>query len=203
MRKRLTAALALGFGALLITPASAAVLGWRVVHLHDEFTDEHVCRVEPGGILSRSIVRGLSGAFRTLHFIVENRDGEIRAGFLSEPMLPIGGDIQLRVDDNPMVTLAPADTPIDAGPEMPIGIVPNIPPEARAQLERSLRAARGMQSPYRLVVGERARTLLLQIVDGEDVRWRVITVNAAVSRTGRIRVEGLIEALSECGIVLR
>lgn len=57
-------------------------------------------------------------------------------------------------------------------------------------------------SPYRVVTGERAVALLREIVGGSEVRWRVVSINAAASGTGTVRVRGLREALIECGISL-
>lgn len=88
---------------LVASPASA--LDWNTRRLVDEFTDAQSCRVEPGGEFSRSFVRGMTGAFRTLHFYAENRNGEIRAGFMSEPLIAIPGDVQIRVDSNPLTTI--------------------------------------------------------------------------------------------------
>lgn len=186
--------------ALLVQPAQA--LNWRVVHLEDEFTDVRTCRVEPGGTFSRSFLRGAIGAFRTLHFFAENRDGEIRAGFMSEPLMPIAGDIQVRIDDGPLTTLTAADTPIDSAPTIRLPTTPGVTPEAHAAMEQTIRQSMAVASPYRVLTGERAVSLLRDIAEGEDARWRVVTVNAAASSTGEIRKRGLAEALAECGIAL-
>jgi len=185
---------------LVASPASA--LDWNTRRLVDEFTDAQSCRVEPGGEFSRSFVRGMTGAFRTLHFYAENRNGEIRAGFMSEPLIAIPGDVQIRVDSNPLTTITAADTPLDLAPTYTIPATPGLTAEQQAQLEQTLRASMAIASPYRVVTGERAVALLREIVGGSEVRWRVVSINAAASGTGTVRVRGLREALIECGISL-
>lgn len=199
MRRRIAGLLVLSW-ALTAQPAHA--LNWRVVQLEDEFTDVRVCRVEPGGAFSRAFARGLTGAFRTLHFFAENRNGEVRAGFMSEPLLPIPGDIQIRVDDDPLIAITAADTPLDAAPSINLPDTPGLTAEGQATMDQAIRQSLAVASPYRLLVGERAIGLLQDIVSGAEVRWRVIGVNAAVSQTGEIRNRGLSDALAECGITL-
>lgn len=182
--------------------APAHALDWNTRRLVDEFTDAQSCRVEPGGEFSRSFVRGMTGAFRTLHFYAENRNGEVRAGFMSEPLIAIPGDVQIRVDSNPLTTITAADTPLDLAPSYTMPPTPGFTPEQQAQLEQTMRSSMAIASPYRVVTGERAVALLREIVGGRDVRWRVVSINAAASGTGTVRVRGLREALTECGIDL-
>lgn len=183
-----------------ISASAAQALDWRTQRLRDEFTDIETCRVEPGGAFSRAFVRGMTGAFRTLHFFAENRNGEVRAGFMSEPLIPIPGDIQLRVDANPFITLTAVDTPLDAAPAINIPDTPGITPEMRTAMEQSIRSTMAMASPYRVLTGDRARALLRAILSGEETRWRVVTINAAASATGTLQTRGLSDALEECGI---
>lgn len=193
---------ALVFAVLAACSGQAWAGDWKIVRLRDEFTDVSVCRIEPDGAFSRGLARGLSGSYRSIHFFAENRDGEVRAGFISEPAMPIPGDIQLRVDDRPMRVIAAADTPIDSGPSIALPPMPNVSEDMRSELERTLRASLSVASPYRVVVGDQARALLRELIAGQQVRWRVLAINAAASSTGRIRVGDLARALGQCGVEL-
>ncbi len=122
------------------TAAPAHALDWNTRRLVDEFTDAQSCRVELGGEFTRSFVRSMTGTFRTLHFYAENRNGEVRAGFMSEPLIPIPGDVQIRVDTNPLSTITAADTPVDTAPSFTMPETPGLTEEQRVQFEQSMRS---------------------------------------------------------------
>ncbi|MFT3996341.1 MAG: hypothetical protein QM667_02965 [Asticcacaulis sp.] len=179
----------------------AHALDWRTKNLSDPFTDVSVCRVEFGGDFSRAVALGFQGGIRGLYFIAEKRGDEIRAGFMSDPPLPIPGDIQVRVDQNQLHTITAADTPLDLSPSMNIPNLENLPQDKKLIIEQSIKNSMSLASPYRLFSGEKASALLNEIISGKKVIWRAVTVNAAASLTGEIRVKGLQSALNKCGIL--
>lgn len=185
---------------LALTPSPAAAKDWNAVKRIDPFTDIQSCRVEPGGAGSRAFFRGRSLAY---YFYAEKRGDQIRAGVFSEPAIPIAGDVQIRVDDGPLITITAADTPIDAAPAPVVQLPSTLPPEARAAYEQMIAAAQASASPYRAVTGERAAALLHQILAGKLVRIRSIGINSALSTTGEIKIDprDLRDALEKCEIL--
>lgn len=169
----------------------------------DAFTDTQVCRVEYGDELTRSMNRQLTGTFIGLYFFAENRDGEVRAGVVSEPKLPIAGDVQLRVDDNPLVSITAADTPLDLAPATTLPETPGLSAEQRDRLQASMRSTMSVASPYRVLVGAKAVSLLKAMTQGKNMIWRVVGINAAASTTGSISIKpDLAKSLAACGIAL-
>lgn len=184
-----------------ISPAEAK--RWNAVHRIDKFTDIESCRVEPGGAFSRSMIRGALGAAITFHFFVEKRGDEIRAGLFSEPAIPISGDVQIRVDDQPVVTITAADTPIDAAPQMPSLSLEGLSAEQRANIENVQRSTLALASPYRALTGDRALDLIRAVVGAHIIRTRTIGINIATSTSAEWKPHpDLKAAIAECGIAL-
>lgn len=200
----------IGVGALFLTlPAHA---DWHSRQYVDQFTDDRICRVEKQSPMTRSFVRGLTNTAITLHFYVENYNGEVRAGIRSEPEIPMS-DVQIRVDQNPMMVLgiehAPQDTPntflnsysADAY------LRPEATPEEREALEQAMTTTMdtiaGISSPYRAFRGAEAMTLLRQMVGADRVIFRMVGQNTALSTTGEFEPNSrFFRALGECGIDL-
>lgn len=195
-------AIAIGIALLSMAPSPAAAKDWNAVRRVDPFTDSHSCRVEPGGRFSRSAVRQLAGSYLSYYFYAERRNAEIRAGVFAEPSLPISGDVQIRVDDHPMITITAADTPIDAAPTVPMAALDALPPDQRAALQAQMRATLAVASPYRALIGERAALLIEEILAGKVTIARTVGINAATSSIAEWRPDkDLRAALLECGIL--
>jgi hypothetical protein len=182
-------------------------LEWTAEKHIDSFTDIETCKVMPGSEFSRAFVfgtvEGLMHWYAVSYFFAERRGDEVRAGFTNDKNLPIMSDIQVRVDQNPAVTITAADTPIDTGPSIAIPQMQGVTPEVKAQIEQSMKGALARMSPYRVFAGEKAVALLRQIVNGKRAIWRSIGgVNNASEDVTEIRIDGLSDALSECGIAL-
>lgn len=175
---------------------------WHSVERTDPFTDVRSCRVERGDETRRAIERRIHHAFRTLYFFVEKRDGAVRVGFMSEPAIPISGDIQVRVDDGPIVTLKAFETPLDLAPALPAPATPGLGPEQQQAILDMQRTMLAQASPYILIEGRPAEDLLRQILSGASVKVRVVTINAAAAETGIIDPAGLAEAVKACGIAI-
>ena len=188
---------------LVISLGAGCVSGTSVSRSVDAFTDVKSCRVEYGDEFTRSMNRQLTGSFIGLYFFAENKDGEVRAGVVSEPKIPIGGDVQLRVDDNPMVSITAADTPVDLAPTTSLPAMPGLSAEQQKDMQASLKASMSVASPYRVLVGDKARSLLREMIRGQKVIWRVVGINTATSTTGTIVIRpDLGKSLAECGIDL-
>lgn len=171
---------------------------WQANEYHAEFTGENICRVEMGTAHQREFGRAMTGTYYSYNFYAENYDGQIRAGVRSEPVIPISGDVQIKVGDT-LYTMTAADTPLDTKPTMP-------GPQGSDEFNKSYAAAmdsiQKYTSPYRAFTGKKAKALINDIIKTNgEVKFRTIAVNSATSATGSFTVdENFKTALKECGI---
>ena len=180
--------------------------GWNAINQYDEFTDTKICRVERGTQAGRDFARGFTGIYFSQHFYAENHNGEVRAGVRTEPPLPIGGDVQIKVG-NKLYTLTSADAPIDIAPTIPMdtSAAENaMGKEYAATLQNMSKDIQKLSSPYRAYTGNKAKALLRNIANAQgEVKFRVVGINAAASATGSFTVnEEFTTALQACGINL-
>lgn len=185
---------------------SACASGWTTSNHYDEFTDTKVCRIERGTKFERDFAKGFTGIYFTQHFYVENYNGQIRAGVRTEPPLPIGGDVQIKVGKK-LYTLTSRDAPIDVEPTVP---TKNKAAEAAMgkayaeTMESIVKNSQQIASPYRAYTGEKAKALLRDIASTSgEIKFRTVGVNMATSDTGSFTAgEDFKAALQACGINL-
>jgi hypothetical protein len=181
--------------------SACVTTGWNATNHHDEFTNTNICRIEPGTKSQRDFSRAFKGIYFTQHFYAENNNDEIRAGVRSEPPLPVGGDIQIKVGEK-LYTLTAQDAPIDIAPQMPINT------NAVAGYEDVMASVteniQKMSSPYRAYTGKKAINLLRDIANTSgEVKFRTVGVNTQTSATGAFTADAtFISALEKCGINL-
>jgi hypothetical protein len=177
--------------------SACASTGWNATQHHDDFTGTKICRVERGSQASRDFARGFTGIYFTQHFYAENHDGEIRAGVRTEPPLPIGGDIQIKVEER-LYILTSADVPIDVAPVNP-QISNNVHADSMEAMTKSIQQ---LSSPYRAYRGEKAKALLRDIARAQgEIKFRVVGVNSTLGGVGTFTAdEGFRLALSKCNI---
>lgn len=185
---------------------ACATSGWNATDHYDEFTDTKICRVEQGTQAGRDFARGFTGIYFTQHFYAENHNGEIRAGVRTEPPLPIGGDVQIKVGGK-LYTLTSADAPIDVAPAIPMdtsAAEKSMGKEYAETLKNMSKDIQKLSSPYRAYTGSKAKALLRDIANAQgEVKFRVVGVNAAASATGSFTAgEDFTTALQACGINL-
>lgn len=179
---------------------------WNATNHYDDFTDTKMCRVERGTQAGRDFARGFTGIYFTQHFYAENHNGEIRAGVRTEPPLPIGGDIQIKVGAK-LYTLTSQDTPIDVAPTMPINTdaaEKYMGKEYADSIKDMTANIQKMSSPYRAYTGKKAKALLRDVANTTgEIKFRVIGVNSVTSGTGAFTAgEDFTLALTKCGIGL-
>lgn len=180
--------------------------GWNATNYYDEFTDTKSCRVERGTQAGRDFARGFTGIYFTQHFYAENHNEEIRAGVRTEPPLPIGGDVQIKVGSK-LYTLTSADTPIDVAPTIPMdtrAAEKAMGKEYAATLKNMTKDIQKLSSPYRAYTGKKAKALLRDIANTNgEIKFRVVGVNAVTSGTGSFTAgDDFTAALQSCGIGL-
>jgi hypothetical protein len=188
----------------LSTLTACVSTNWYATNHYDDFTDTKMCRVERGTQTSRDFARGFTGIYFTQHFYAENHNGEIRAGVRTEPPLPIGGDIQIKVGDK-LYTLTAEDTPIDVAPSVPMNTdaaKKDMGKEYVDAMKAMTENIQQLSSPYRAYTGKAAITLLRDIArTSGEIKFRVIGVNQVTSGTGSFAAgEDFVKAVHSCGI---
>ncbi|MEZ5814428.1 MAG: hypothetical protein R3E13_06880 [Alphaproteobacteria bacterium] len=186
--------------------SACVTTSWNATNHYDEFTDTKTCRVEKGTQAQRDFARGFTGIYYTQLFYAENNNGQVRAGVRTDPPLPIGGDVQIKVGEK-LYTLTSRDAPIDVAPTVP---TENKAAEAAMgkayaeTMEAIVKNSQQIASPYRAYTGEKAKALLRDIAStSEEIKFRTVGVNMATSDTGSFTAgEDFKAALQTCGINL-
>lgn len=192
--------LATAFIYITLCPASAHALGWGVVKNKDEFTGVTTCRIMEGSEFSRAVIGGMLHRPILYLWFFEKKGDDIRVGVTTDYKVPISEDIQLKVDDQPIITITAVDTPLDSAPSAPGVDMSHFTPEMRANFDQSMHAIYALRSPYRALGGARADALVAQIRSAKSVKWRFVAVNATTDKAAEIPLRGLDAALTKCGI---
>ena len=206
IHKRLTAKVFISFSLLSILAGCATP--WEARIITDTFSDYSLCRVAQyqsafaqGASQELSRQMGYSGI--SYLFVAEMHDSGPRIGVKSSHNVPIVGELQIRVDDHPVVSVLATETPVDLGgtafkmPEMP-----GITAATRKQLENAFKSAAGYMSPLRLASGAKASVLLEQIAHGQRIRFRTVGVNALISTTAEFEITAqFLNALKACHLI--
>jgi|GEM_PF-2490482 len=188
----------------LISGCGSSSWKWQATQHYDEFTEDKICRVEKGSQgqrdFSRAFMGQAYGAGITQVFFAENRNGEVRAGVRSEPLIPLAGDVQLKVGGE-LFTITAKDTPIDLAPQSQISIE-GIGSEYSDMMQSIQETVQKIGSPYRAVTDDKAKKLLKAIAETSgEIKFRVIGVNQALSTTGSFTGgSDFSEALKKCHI---
>ena len=189
---------------VLGTLTACVSTSWNATNHYDDFTNTKSCRVERGTQAGRDFARGFTGIYFTQHFYAENHNDEIRAGVRTEPPLPIGGDIQIKVGSK-LYALTSKDTPIDVAPSVPMNTdlaKKHMGKEYADTMKSMTENIQQLSSPYRAYTGREAKALLRDIANADgEVKFRVIGVNQAISGTGSFFAgEEFVKALHSCNI---
>ena len=172
---------------------------WNVTHHKDEFTNTKTCRVTKSSEAMRDFVKGYTGNYFTQYFYAENNNGEVRAGVMSDPPIPINGDIQIKVGSS-LYNITVRDTPIDYAPSS----YNYMKSSNYKYIEEMTKDIQKMSSPYRALTGKKAKKLLKDMVKYKgEVIHRTIGINSATSSTARFTVgDKFGEELKKCNINL-
>jgi hypothetical protein len=193
---------AIGLGAVglfLASHAIAVTAEWDIDKQKDAFTDVETCHAQlaqtfaPDSPLMNRMVR--------YAFFIERRGASVRVGFENVSPLPsFPGDVQLRVDDRPVVNIVAADTPTDLGRANSGPDLRTIPAEQRPMAESIMRGSLQAGSRYRALEGKRATELLSDMLHGRTTKWRVLGITDAYDAGDEL--PPIAEALTGCDITL-
>lgn len=178
---------------------------WITVRDTDQFTDKSTCGVIVGSFYTGGGVYTVSNHY---YPYIESANGELRVGIRSGGRFKIPvGDVQIRIDQNPVWTIATGETPVDYVPEGQLKAMQAYGGDAKQQemLEKTyktaLQASAQAMSPFTAATGEKAHQILSQMKTGKVLIYRTLGLNQAASTTGEYALDqSLSKALAECGI---
>ena len=173
-------------------------VGWVSLSSVDEFTDQKSCRVTVGSIYTQV------GNFYPL---IENVNGELRVGLQSGGRIKIPvGNIQLRIDGNKHWDITTSETPLDLAPKSTVDVsiyTHDLPDEQRILVESSIKDSAKILSPYTMTIGDKAKKIVKEMLNGKKIIYRTVAINQGGSTTGEFVLDDSLKiALNQCGIVI-
>jgi hypothetical protein len=186
--------------------STPAKVEWITDKKTDEFTDITTCRVTTGSYYTSSGVYTKTGA---LYPMVEQVDGVLRVGLQSggKYKIPVG-NVQLRIDNNTAWDISTSETPVDLVPTInPMTSIStaNLSDEQKKIIDQSVANAMNstaqIMSPYTVATGDKAKSILKEMLSGKELKYRTVGLNQAASTIGSFNLdESLQVALNTCQI---
>lgn len=177
---------------------------WSPVIGQDEFTDKVTKMVTVGDLLSDKFV--YTRSLRYYPF-VGVRDGEIYVGIRSGgPYRVPVGTVQIRVDGNKSWTISTEETPVHLAPDIPASSVPvalngDVENLIQKTHNQAMSNAAKMMSPYTATTGDKAKSIIREMVRGKIVKYRTVGFNQAASTTGEVKIDNsFLSSLRAIGI---
>lgn len=184
------------------TPGQVSGQLWGATTNKDQFTDKVTKMVTIGeGLSNRFIV---TQSLKYYPF-VGVQDGELYVGVRSGGRYHVPtGTIQIRVDENSAWTIGPEETPIYLAPLLPsvpaitatdsMGITEKIQAKTMENITK-------IMSPYTVATGEKAKSIIKEMLLGKIIKYRTIGLNQAASTTGEVILDdSFAKSLREIGI---
>jgi hypothetical protein len=125
---------------------------------------------------------------------VGEKDGEFYAGVRSGGSYRIPtGTVQLRVDDKPVWTITPEETPAV--------LVPATAGAPESTSQETMRSMAKVLSPFTAATGDKAKKIIKQMSNGKVLKYRTVGLNQAASSTGEVPIDSsFFEGLTKIGI---
>ena len=186
----------------VVTLSGCAGSVWKATGTTDEFTDKTTMMVTTGNFTAGSSIVTSSLKF---YPVVRKEDGQIYVGLMSGGRFKIPvGTVQIRIDQNEAWTITPQETPIGlvpASPELALGLPPEQAELIKKTQAQAMENAYRMMSPYTITGGDKAKSILKQMVAGHVLKFRTVGINQAASTTGEVVLdESLAQSLRLIGI---
>lgn len=167
---------------------------WVASVAKDEFTDVVTKMVTVGSFSYNGTTFTQVGKY---YPFIGKRGSTIYVGIRSGGVHRIPtGTVQIRVDDNSAWTITPEETPADLipGTAPSTSAAPGMSAEMMANMSKIL-------SPYTAATGEKAKSIIKQMLSGKIIKYRTVGLNQAASTTGEVAVDqSLVESLQSIGI---
>tara|TARA_B100000405_G_scaffold196781_1_gene137938 strand:+ start:731 stop:1339 length:609 start_codon:yes stop_codon:yes gene_type:complete len=187
-------------GMLLVGCAATGPV-WKATSSTDEFTDVNTRMVTVGEYAGGSLI--VTKSLNYYPFVgIEN--GSPYVGIRSGGRYKIPtGTVQLRIDSNPAWTITPEETPVSLVPSLPTMQLNGIGQAVdMADLQKqALATATKMMSPYTVATGDKAKSILREMVRGKVLKYRTVGMNQAASTTGEVTLDvSFVQAIKSIGI---
>ena len=160
---------------------------WKATGTTDEFTDKTTMMVTTGNFTAGDSIITSSLKF---YPVVRKDDGEIYVGLMSGGRFKIPvGTVQIRIDQNEAWTITPQETPVGlvpAAPELAVGLPPEQAELIRKAQAQAMENTYKIMSPYTIAGGDKAKTILRQMLAGRVLKFRTVGINQAASTTGEV-----------------
>lgn len=175
---------------------------WVVTITKDEFTDSVTQMVTIGEGLSKNIV--ITHSLKLYPFVSMN-NGELYLGIRSGGRFSIPtGTVQIRIDDNTAWTITPDETPTYLLPSTPAFPMPHLTGQTAVAEEMQTKMMENLTktlSPFTATSGEKAKTILKEMISGDVIKCRTVGMNQATSITGEVYIDdSFLSALQKIGI---
>lgn len=190
----------LALATVMLTGCAGSV--WKATGSTDEFTDKTTMMVTTGNNTAGSSIITSSLKF---YPVVRKEGGEIYVGLMSGGRFKIPvGTVQIRIDQNEAWTITPQETPmglVPASPELALGLPPEQAELIKKTQAQAMENAYKMMSPYTITGGDKAKSILRQMLAGQILKFRTVGINQAASTTGEVVLdESLAQSLRLIGI---
>lgn len=178
---------------------------WFANKEKDAFTDTTTCEATFGSDYRNGGVYTYTG---NLYLFVSKVGGQLRVGVKSggKYKVPVG-NIQIRIDKNPAVSIASGETPLnqdqlDQSMHMDLsGMTEEQKKTFNNTYNNMTKSISKSMSPYTATTGEKAQSLLAQMKTGERAIFRVVSMNNTSAQTGSVPLdESFHQALKDCEI---
>lgn len=175
---------------------------WNSTSNQDQFTDQVTKMVTVGEWRSDTAI--VTRSLRYYPF-VGVQDGEIYVGIRSggKHRIPTG-TVQIRIDENKAWTIGPDETPVylvPSLPKTPVAAPPGMTELVEKTTAQAMSNAAKMMSPYTAATGDKAKSIIKEMLAGKVVKYRTVGFNQAASTTGEVNIdESFVQSLREIGI---
>ena len=175
---------------------------WGATTSKDQFTDKVTKMATVGDGVSTNFI--VTHSLKYYPF-VGIQDGELYVGVRSGGRYRIPtGTIQIRIDENASWTIGPEETPVYLAPLLPsIPIYAAI--DSKGVIEKSQEKAMEnmtkIMSPYTATTGDKAKSIIKEMLLGKVIKYRTVGINQAAPTTGQAVIDGsFLKSLREIGI---
>mgnify|MGYP000518919949 CR=1 FL=1 len=188
---------------------------WVVDRGFDPFTDEQTCKVTTASLYTKSATYTYSNH---LYPFIEKINGEIAVGLRSGGKFKVPvGNIQLRIDKNDAWEIFTSETPVVdtnevSQPNVMSGYIDNLPKKQKELVVNSYNAAMTstgkMLSPYTATTGEKAKTIIKEMLQGDVLIYRTTGLsnvpNYTESSTGTFLLDASLKsAMDKCNLTIK
>jgi hypothetical protein len=193
-------------------PITSPKVTWISSKKTDEFSDKQTCIATVGSVYTSFGAYTETGK---LYPFIQNLDGKIIVGVKSggNINMPVG-DIQLRIDNNQTWEISTSETPANSdnlpgymkGTSLPTSVyTQNLPEDQKEVIENAYKASIAqttkLMSPYTGATGEKAKSIINEMLNGKTLIYRTMGFMGTPSNTGQYTLDtSLAKAMSECEI---